>query len=109
LQNTPLSEVDAIVMHAPGTIKGDATEYRAIRKIFGENLPLLTTNKWKIGHTFGASGLLSIELAVMMMQRQQFISVPFAKAQPSGKRLQKILVNAVGFGGNAVSVLLSKP
>lgn len=109
LQNTPLSDVDAIVMHAPGTIKGDATEYRAIRKIFGENLPLLTTNKWKIGHTFGASGLLSVELAVMMLQRQEFISVPFAQAQPSGKRMRKILVNAVGFGGNAVSVLLSKP
>ncbi|MEN9655563.1 MAG: hypothetical protein RL311_471, partial [Bacteroidota bacterium] len=30
LANTDLSEVDAIVMHAPGTIKGDLTEYKAI-------------------------------------------------------------------------------
>lgn len=109
LQDTPLSEIDVIVMHAPGTIKGDATEYRAIQKIFGENVPLLTTNKWKIGHTFGASGLLSVELAIMMLQQQRFISVPFAKAQPQKEQLKKILVNAVGFGGNAVSILLSKP
>lgn len=107
LQNTVLSEVDAIVMHAPGTIKGDLTEYRAIEKIFGENLPLLTTNKWKIGHTFGASGILSMELAIMMMQHNQFIGVPFAKAQNQTKSIKKVLVNAVGFGGNAVSVLLS--
>jgi 3-oxoacyl-(acyl-carrier-protein) synthase len=107
LGNTNLSEVDAIVMHAPGTIKGDLTEYKAIQKVFGDNLPLLTTNKWKIGHTFGASGMLSIEMAVLMLQKQIFIGVPFAKAQFQKKPLKKIMVNAVGFGGNAVSILLS--
>ena len=107
LQNTNLSEVDAIVMHAPGTIKGDLTEYRAIEKVFGETLPLLTTNKWKIGHTFGASGILSMELAIMMMQHNTFIGVPFAESQLQTKPIRKVLINAVGFGGNAVSVLLS--
>jgi 3-oxoacyl-(acyl-carrier-protein) synthase len=107
LQNTDLSLVDAIVMHAPGTIKGDLTEYRAIEKVFGETLPLLTTNKWKIGHTFGASGILSMELAIMMMQHNRFIGVPFASGQLQTKPIRKVLINAVGFGGNAVSVLLS--
>lgn len=107
LQNTTLTDVDVIVMHAPGTIKGDLTEYRAIEKIFGSNMPLLTTNKWKIGHTFGASGILSMELAILMMQHNTFIGVPFAEAKHSKKPIQKVLVNAVGFGGNAVSVLLS--
>ena len=107
LGNSDFSEIDAIVMHAPGTIKGDLTEYKAIQKVFGENLPLLTTNKWKIGHTFGASGMLSIEMAVMMLQHNQFIGVPFAKAQIQKEPLKKIMVNAVGFGGNAVSILLS--
>lgn len=108
LKNTNVSEVDAIVMHAPGTIKGDLTEYKAIQKVFGESLPLVTTNKWKIGHTFGASGMLSIEMAIMMMQHNQFVGVPFVEAQIQKKPLKKIMVNAVGFGGNAVSILLSK-
>lgn len=107
LQNTPLSEVDAIVMHAPGTIKGDLTEYRAIEKLFGNNLPLLTTNKWKIGHTFGASGILSVEMAILMLQHNQFISTPFFNQNSDSRAIRKVLVNAVGFGGNAVSVLLS--
>ena len=107
LQNTDLSEVDVIVMHAPGTIKGDLTEYKAIEKVFGESLPLLTTNKWKIGHTFGASGILSMELAILMMQHNRFIGVPFAEAQIQTKPIKKVLINAVGFGGNAVSILLS--
>jgi 3-oxoacyl-(acyl-carrier-protein) synthase len=107
LTNIDMSDIDAIVMHAPGTVKGDLTEHKAIQKIFGEELPLLTTNKWKTGHTFGTSGMLSIELAVMMLQHNQFISVPFAKAQKQTKPIKKVLVNSVGFGGNAVSILLS--
>lgn len=107
LENTNLSEVDAIVMHAPGTKAGDLTEYKAIQKVFGKTLPMLTTNKWKIGHTFGASGMLSIELGILMMQYQEFIGVPFAKAEKPRKQIRKVLVNSVGFGGNAVSVLLS--
>lgn len=100
-------EIDAVVMHAPGTIKGDATELLAIQKVFGHPLPLLTNNKWQTGHTFGASGILSVEMAVLMLRKQQFIGVPFGEAQIQ-KPLRKILVNAVGFGGNAVSVVVSK-
>jgi 3-oxoacyl-(acyl-carrier-protein) synthase len=108
LKDTSYEEVDSIVMHAPGTIKGDSSEYKAIQHIFGESLPLLTTNKWKIGHTFGASGMLNIELALLMMKHDHFISVPFAQPQPTGRSIRKILINAVGFGGNAVSILLAK-
>ena len=107
LQNINLDEVDVIVMHAPGTIQGDLSEMKAIEKVFGEKIPLLTTNKWKIGHTLGASGMLGIEMAILMLQNQVFIGVPFAEAKTHSKKIKKILVNAVGFGGNAVSVLLS--
>jgi len=108
LKETDLKDVDVIVMHAPGTIKGDLTELRAIEKVFGENLPLLTTNKWKIGHTFGASGMLSLELALLMIQHDQFINVPFAKTKTQTKTIKKVMINAVGFGGNAVSILIEK-
>ncbi|MEQ6124298.1 beta-ketoacyl synthase N-terminal-like domain-containing protein [Pseudotenacibaculum sp. MALMAid0570] len=100
-------EIDAIVMHAPGTIQGDLSEYKAIEKIFNNNKPFLTTNKWKLGHTFGASGMLSLELAILMLEKQQIIAVPFTMKQDPPKKIEKILVNAVGFGGNAVSVLLT--
>ena len=104
----PYSKIDAIVMHAPGTIKGDQAELNAIRRLFGEKLPALTSNKWKIGHTFGASGILSLELAVLMLEHQEFIEVPFSNISRSPSKLRNILVNAVGFGGNAVSILVNK-
>ncbi len=104
----PYSEVDAIVMHAPGTIKGDEAELNAVKKLFGINHPALTSNKWKIGHTFGASGILSLELAILMLEHQEFIEVPFSEISKPPSKLRNILVNAVGFGGNAVSILVNK-
>ncbi len=101
--------VDAVVMHAPGTIQGDRSEFRAVQKVFGSRLPLLTTNKWKVGHTFGTSGMLSVELAVLMLRHQVFIPLPYGGEKPFSRNLNRILVNAVGFGGNAVSVLLRRP
>tara|TARA_R110002049_G_scaffold90686_2_gene227117 strand:- start:40677 stop:41888 length:1212 start_codon:yes stop_codon:yes gene_type:complete len=108
LGDTDPNAIDIIVMHAPGTIKGDISEYKAIEKIFCNKLPALTTNKWKIGHTFGASGALSIEFAVLMLQHQEFIGVPYLEHQNTPKKIENILINAVGFGGNAVSIFLSK-
>lgn len=102
------NEVDVIVMHAPGTVKGDTSEYNAIEKVFSSSLPRLTTNKWKIGHTFGASGALSLELAVLMLQKETFIDIPFVNNRENSKKLETVMINAVGFGGNAVSILLRK-
>ena len=67
---------------------------------------MLTSNKWKVGHTFATSGLLSIELAILMLQNQHFVASPFYKNPKNPIKLSKILLNAVGFGGNAVSILL---
>jgi 3-oxoacyl-[acyl-carrier-protein] synthase II len=102
------SEVNAIVMHAPGTIKGDLSEYNAIHKVFGSNIPSLTTNKWKLGHTFATSGILNLEMALLMLQFNEFIQVPFLKQEVVKKNIKKVMVNSVGFGGNAVSILVSK-
>ena len=106
LQGINIQDIDVIVMHAPGTIKGDLSEMKAIEKVFGSKIPLLTSNKWKIGHTLGASGMLSIELAILMLQNQVFVGIPFTEVKTHSKKINKILINAVGFGGNAVSIVI---
>lgn len=109
LENQNSETIDAVVMHAPGTIKGDLAEFNAIQKIFKNKMPLLTTNKWKIGHTFGASGLMSVEFAILMLQNQTFVGTPFHDNFVQKTILKKIMVNSVGFGGNAVSVVIALP
>ena len=102
--------VDAILLHAPGTLQGDRSELAAVCKLFGERIPYLCSNKWKIGHTLGASGALSLELAILMLQHQTYVPFPYpvlVNGEPG--KLRTILINASGFGGNAVSVILSRP
>lgn len=101
-------DIDVIVMHAPGTIKGDLSEYNAVRHVFGNKGPYLTSNKWKLGHTFAASGMLNLEMAILMLQNNKPIPTPFFKNQIFEKEVKRVMVNAVGFGGNAVSILVGK-
>jgi len=101
-------DIDAIVMHAPGTIGGDQAEVNAVKSLFQDKLPAITSNKWKTGHSFAASGILSLQMAVLMLQHQQFLPVPFSEFKQQPDKLENILVNSVGFGGNAVSILIGK-
>lgn len=107
LKSAGRQHVDVLVMHAPGTIKGDQSEFNAIKNTF-KILPALTTNKWLIGHTFGTSGAMSIEMAVLMLKNNAFIPNPFYKNKNTPQDIKSVMVNAVGFGGNAISVILEK-
>ena len=111
LQKAGKSSIDMVVMHAPGTLKGDIAEYKAIEKTFDE-LPVLTTNKWKIGHSFGASGAMSLEMALLMLEEQKVFENPYYKLDPKftagNQQIKSIMVNSVGFGGNAVSVIVER-
>lgn len=106
LEGIDPAEVDVVIPHATGTLKGDQAEYLALAEVFGTNLPLLTSHKWKIGHTFAASGALAMEMAILMLQQQNFLPIPYLPATPE-RPLKNILINATGFGGNAVSVLVT--
>ena len=87
LQNTKLEDIDIVVLHAPGTIQGDLSEIKAIENVFGARILSITSNKWKIVHTLGSSGMLSIELAIMMLQNQVFIGIPFTGAKTQPKKI----------------------
>lgn len=107
LDNINPDDIDIIVTHTPGTAKGDKAEFSAIKKVFCNKSPHLTTNKTKVGHSLGTSGLLSVEMALLMLNHQKFLDNPFME-QSAPKKISKIMINAVGFGGNAVSIIVSK-
>jgi len=109
LADAELTELDVVVMHAPGTTQGDQSELKAVEAIFGKNAPHLISTKHQTGHTLGASGGLSLDLAIEMINRQELISFPY-KTEVKSKRLTPatVMINAVGFGGNAVSIIIEK-
>jgi 3-oxoacyl-[acyl-carrier-protein] synthase II len=107
-------QIDAVVMHAPGTVKGDRAELAALDVVFGSqdslSGPWRTSHKWRTGHTFGASGALGLECALLMLKHQHLAGIPYlGQSVWRAATVKKVLVNAVGFGGNAVSILLGLP
>lgn len=95
---------DAIIAHAPGTIKGDQSEIKGIHTLFGEDIPI-TSSKYLTGHCFGSSGPVSIWMAIQMMKNNHWVSPDWAP-QHKPETLNRIIVNAVGFGANAVSLAI---
>lgn len=108
---------DLIILHAPGTIVGDQAEFHAIKEIFPEEkFPRLTSNKWKIGHTLAASGALSLEMAILILQGNEFSEFPYSNISlnnnshiKENKKIKKIMINSAGFGGATTSLIISGP
>lgn len=109
LENAGLDSVDVVIMHAPGTTQGDQSELRAVKSVFTENTPHLISTKHMTGHTLGASGGVSFDLALEMIKREEVIAFPYeTDVEQREIKPKTVLVNAVGFGGNAVSVVIQK-
>ncbi len=99
-------EVGAVVLHAPGSLRGDEAELAAVERTF-DQIPLCTT-KHLTGHTYGASGFVSLELARYLLEGGEWKGLPYG-ARGNTARVQgcrAVLVNTAGFGGNSISVVV---
>jgi 3-oxoacyl-[acyl-carrier-protein] synthase II len=99
--------IGAVVAHAPGTRGGDEAEKSAIERVFGDVLTVST--KHLTGHSYGASGMLSLGLADALLGGLVWPGFPYSNREVAGGPLEPgsaVMVNAAGFGGNAVSVVV---
>jgi 3-oxoacyl-(acyl-carrier-protein) synthase len=109
LADAGLDRVDAVVTHSPGTALGDRAELNAVRSVFGAELPVLTSNKWILGHTLGAAGALAVEYALLLLRTGRWVEYPYPVPFTNrGRPIRTVLVNSVGFGGNAASLILGR-
>lgn len=101
---------DVVVTHTPGTAQGDQAELTALRAVFGPELPHLVSNKWLLGHCLGASGALSLEYAILLLNGLRPVPYPYATLTcgPAPAVVRRVLVNSIGFGGNAASVVVDR-
>ena len=114
----PASAVDYINAHGTGTPNNDASESAAIRRVFGENHPPVSSTKAFTGHTTSASGSIEAVFCLLAME-QGFLPANLGWKEPDeacirpvavvqeGVTLRHVLCNAFGFGGNDSSLLLT--
>ena len=111
------SEIDYINAHGTGTPNNDASESQAMKRLFGDNVPPVSSTKPFTGHTTSASGSIEAVFCILALQNG-FLPVNLnwsqamedgivPVAQPTKKALNHVLCNAFGFGGNDSSLLLS--
>lgn len=105
-------DVDYICAHGTGTVTNDSVESAAIRDVFGNRIPAISSVKSMIGHTLGAASALgSIACAVAL--GKDFIppTINHRRTDPAcgvdcvpntmrATRLRVVQNNGFAFGGN---------
>lgn len=112
-------EIDYVNAHGTGTPNNDESESKALFRIFGENLPPVSSTKSFTGHTTSASGSIETVICALAL-RHQFLPVNlnWKEAMVDGiipvtdsytsREIVNIQSNAFGFGGNDSSLIFSK-
>ena len=112
------NDVDYINAHGTGTSNNDVSESQAMKRLFGDQVPPVSSTKPFTGHTTSASGSIEAVFCILALQHG-FLPVNLNWSQPmedgiipvskpTKKELRHVLCNAFGFGGNDSSILLSK-
>ena len=112
--------IDYVNLHGTGTPDNDAAEARASRQVFGPNLPALSSTKGLTGHTLAAAGGIEAVVSVIALD-EGFLPAntrldkidPKLEISPVVEvrraRVDAVLSNSFGFGGNNACLILSKP
>ena len=112
------SDIGYINAHGTATPNNDASESAAIRRVFGDSIPPVSSTKGFTGHTTSASGSIEAVFCILAMEKS-FIPVNYGwkkgfeggivpvNKHIHGVKLDHVLCNAFGFGGNDSSLLLS--
>lgn len=112
-------DIDCVSAHGTGTRLNDAAEAVAVRQVFDRRVPM-TATKSLTGHTLGSAGLTALVLAIESLRRQELpATLRVAPADDllgvaivdklTPLRMRHVVVNAFGFGGSNVSVVVSQP
>ena len=112
------SDIDYVNAHGTGTPNNDLTESVAIKKVFGNDLPDISSTKAYTGHTTSASGAIELVICLLAMEHS-FIPSNLGCTTPlqggivpskgqTGCQVDNVMCNAFGFGGNDSSLIISK-
>ena len=113
--------VDYINAHATSTPAGDTSELSAIRTVFGDNIPPLSSTKALSGHGLGAAGVNEAIFSLLML-KHDFVcksanvrnldpdaeGIPVALQRIDKAGLNTVMSNSFGFGGTNATLVFSK-
>jgi len=118
---TVSTPIDYINTHGTSTPVGDSKEMGAIREVFGEKMPFITSTKSLTGHSLGAAGVQESIYSILMMQGgfigesahienldPEFEGMPIVRKRIDDARIDTVLSNSFGFGGTNATLVFQR-
>lgn len=113
--------VDYINTHGTSTPVGDVAELKALKEVFGKEMPTVSSTKSLSGHSLGAAGVQEAIYCLLMM-KHGFIaasanvrtldpeaeSLPILTGKSREQPLNRILSNSFGFGGTNACLVMQR-
>ncbi len=114
-------KVDYINSHGTSTPVGDLVELRAIKEVFGEKVPWISSTKSLSGHSLGAAGVHEAIYCLLMLENN-FISasanidrldeeakeIPIITKHHETVSLNTVMSNSFGFGGTNACLVFQR-
>jgi 3-oxoacyl-[acyl-carrier-protein] synthase-1 len=113
-------KIDYLNPHGTSTPVGDSKEMGAVRNVFGDSLPMISSTKSLTGHSLGAAGAQEAIYCLLMMDNDfasesahienldpEFEGMPILRQRHDGP-LKHVMSNSFGFGGTNGTLILSK-
>jgi 3-oxoacyl-(acyl-carrier-protein) synthase len=114
------SAIHYVNAHGTGTRDNDLAESKALKAVFGQIVPPVSSTKQFFGHALAASGAIEAVVCVEALRRQEippnpgFTTLdpaidlePVTKLRPA--LLRHVMSNSFGFGGNNATLIFSHP
>ena len=113
------SQIDYVNAHGTATPTNDQSESNALERVFGSQKVVYSSTKGFTGHTLGASGGIESVFSVLSLLNQcvlpninwknkmdGFENIPVTKF--TKQKVNHVMSNSFGFGGNSTSLIFSK-
>ena len=113
--------IDYINSHGTSTPAGDIQELKAMRQLFGDDMPTVSSTKSLAGHSLGATGVQEAIYCILMQQNNfvcasanideldpEAVGLPIATERKDNIDLQRVMSNSFGFGGTNATLVLQK-
>ena len=113
-------KIDYLNPHGTSTPIGDIKEMGAVREVFGDRPPLISSTKSISGHSLGAAGVQEAIYSLLMLNNgfacesanietldPEFADLPILRSRHDGE-LTTVMSNSFGFGGTNGCLVMAK-